>query len=156
MPQINLELILPEIIITFFAILILILEPLLSKNKKNLLAHLSWIAILLAFVANLRLWNLIETTFSDMFIVDNFAIFFKFIFLAGSFLIILVSISYLKREEMVHGEYYSLILFSTLGMMLMASSFNLVIIFLGLEIMSISLYVLAGFKKEDLRSNEAS
>jgi NADH-quinone oxidoreductase subunit N len=156
MPQINLELILPEIIITFFAILILILEPLLSKNKKNLLAHLSWIAILLAFVANLRLWDLMETTFSDMFIVDNFAVFFKFIFLAGSFLIILVSINYLKREEMVHGEYYSLILFSTLGMMLMASSFNLVIIFLGLEIMSISLYVLAGFKREDLRSNEAS
>lgn len=156
MPQINLELILPEIIITFFAILILILEPLLSKNKKNFLAHLSWIAIILAFVANLRLWDLMETTFSDMFIVDNFAVFFKFIFLAGSFLIILVSISYLKREEMVHGEYYSLILFSTLGMMLMASSFNLVIIFLGLEIMSISLYVLAGFKREDLRSNEAS
>jgi NADH-quinone oxidoreductase subunit N len=156
MPQINLELILPEIIITFFAILILILEPLLSKNKKNFLAHLSWIAILLAFVANLRLWDLMETTFSEMFIVDNFAIFFKFIFLAGSCLFIFVSISYLKREEMVHGEYYSLILFSTLGMMLMASSFNLVIIFLGLEIMSISLYVLAGFKREDLRSNEAS
>jgi NADH-quinone oxidoreductase subunit N len=57
---------------------------------------------------------------------------------------------------MVHGEYYSLILFSTLGMMLMASSFNLIIIFLGLEIMSISLYVLAGFKREDLKSNEAS
>jgi len=156
MPQINLELILPEIIIAFFAILILILEPLLSKDKKSFLAHLSWIAILLAFVANLRLWDLMETTFSDMFIVDNFAIFFKFIFLAGSFLIILVSISYLKREKMVHGEYYSLILFSTLGMMLMASSFNLVIIFLGLEIMSISLYVLAGFKREDLKSNEAS
>ncbi|MFQ6003413.1 MAG: NADH-quinone oxidoreductase subunit N, partial [Candidatus Zixiibacteriota bacterium] len=155
-PQINFELILPEIIITFFAILILILEPLLSKSKKNFLAHLSWIAILIAFITNLRLWDLMETSFSDMFIVDNFAIFFKFIFLAGSFLIILVSISYLKREEMVHGEYYSLILFSTLGMMLMASSFNLVIIFLGLEIMSISLYVLAGFKRDDLRSNEAS
>jgi NADH-quinone oxidoreductase subunit N len=156
MPQINLQLILPEIIITVFAILILILESLLSNDKKNFLAHLSWIAILLAFVANLRLWDLMDTTFSDMFIVDNFAVFFKFIFLVGSFLIILVSISYLKREKMVHGEYYSLILFSTLGMMLMASSFNLVIIFLGLEIMSLSLYVLAGFKRDDLRSNEAS
>lgn len=154
-PQINLELILPEIIITFFAILILILEPLLSQGKKNILAHLSWIAILLAFIANLTLWDIMETGFSDMFIVDNFAVFLKFIFLAGSFLIILVSLSYLKREELIHGEYYSLILFATLGMMLMASSFNLIIIFLGLEIMSISLYVLAGFKREDLRSNEA-
>jgi NADH-quinone oxidoreductase subunit N len=156
MPQINLQLILPEIIITVFAILILILEPLLSESKKGFLAHLSWIAIVLAFLANLRLWDLMETTFSDMFIVDNFAIFFKFIFLAGSFLIILVSINYLKREENFHGEYFSLILFSTLGMMLMASSFNLIIIFLGLEIMSLSLYVLAGFKRDDLRSNEAS
>ncbi len=155
-PDIGFELIRPEIIITIFAILILILEPLVSKWKKNFLAHLAWIGMVIAFIANLRLWDLMETTFSDMFIVDNFAIFFKFIFLAGSFMIILVSMSYLKREDIVHGEYYSLILFSTLGMMLMASSFNLVIIFLGLEIMSISLYVLAGFKRSDLRSNEAS
>ena len=155
-PQINFRLIAPEIIITIFAILILILEPFLSKSKKSFLAHLAWIGVAIAFIANLRLWDLMEATFSDMFIVDNFAIFFKFIFLAGSFLIILVSMSYLKREDIVHGEYYALILFSTLGMMLMASSFNLVVIFLGLEIMSISLYVLAGFKRDDLRSNEAS
>ena len=89
-PQINFGLISPEIIITFFAILILILEPLVSKSKKNLLAHLAWIGIVIAFIANLKLWDLMETTFSDMFIVDNFAIFFKFIFLAGSFFFILV------------------------------------------------------------------
>jgi NADH-quinone oxidoreductase subunit N len=156
MPAVNLRLILPEIIICFSAILILILDPFLSKEKKIISAHLAWIGVVIAFIANLRLWNFQGTDFSDMYIVDNYATFFKFIFLAGSFLIILVSMSYLKREEILHGEYFSLILFSTLGMMLLASGFDLIIIFLGLEIMSVSLYVLAGFKRDALGSNEAS
>lgn len=155
-PVINLKLILPEIVVCLFAILILVMDPFLSKERKIWSAHLSWIAVVIAFIANLRLWNLQEATFSNMFLVDNYATFFKFIFLAGSFLIILISMSYLKREEILHGEYFSLILFSTLGMMLLASGFDLVIIFLGLEIMSISLYVLAGFKRSDSSSNEAS
>jgi NADH-quinone oxidoreductase subunit N len=155
-PAVNFELILPEIILSVFAILILILDPFVSRDRKIISGHLSWIGIALAFLANLRLWDLQETTFSDMFLVDNYATFFKFIFLAGSFLVVLVSMNYLKREEILHGEYFSLILFSTLGMMLLASGFDLVVIFLGLEIMSVSLYVLAGFKRGDLNSNEAS
>lgn len=155
-PAINLRLILPEIIICLFAIIILVVDPFLDKGKKIISAHLSWVAIALAFLANLSLWDIQQTTFSEMFLVDNFAGFFKFIFLTGSFLIILLSINYLKREEIFHGEYFSLILFSTLGMMLLASGFDLVVIFLGLEIMSVSLYVLTGFKRRDLNSNEAS
>lgn len=139
-----------------FAIIILVVDPFLDKGKKIISAHLSWVAIALAFLANLSLWDIQQTTFSEMFLVDNFAGFFKFIFLTGSFLIILLSINYLKREEIFHGEYFSLILFSTLGMMLLASGFDLVVIFLGLEIMSVSLYVLTGFKRRDLNSNEAS
>jgi NADH-quinone oxidoreductase subunit N len=134
----------------------LILDPFLSKERKILTAHIAWIAVVISFLANLRLWDFQDTTFSEMFLVDNYAVFFKFIFLVGSFLIIFVSMNYLKREEILHGEYFSLILFSTLGMMLLASGFDLIIIFLGLEIMSISLYVLTGFKRSDLNSNEAS
>jgi len=156
MPAVNFELILPEIVLCVFAILILILDPFLSRGKKILTAHLAWIAIVLSFLATLRLWDFQETTFSQMFLVDNYATFFKFIFLIGSFLIIFASMNYLKREEILHGEYFSLILFSTLGMMLLASGFDLIIIFLGLEIMSVSLYVLAGFKRSDLNSNESS
>jgi NADH-quinone oxidoreductase subunit N len=155
-PAINFKLILPEIILCVFAILIMLLDPFLSKGRKMISGHMAWVAIVLAFLANLSLWDLQETTFSEMFLVDNYATFFKFIFLIGSFLIIFVSMNYLKREEILHGEYFSLILFSTLGMMLLASGFDLVTIFLGLEIMSVSLYVLAGFKKGDLISNEAS
>ncbi len=155
-PTVNLRLIQPELVILFFAIFILVVDPSLERGKKIITAHLSWIAVALAFVANLSLWDFQATTFSGMFLVDNYASFFKMIFLVGSFLIILVSISYLKREDLVHGEYFSLILFSTLGMMLLASGFDLVVIFLGLEIMSVSLYVLVGFKRHDLKSNEAS
>jgi NADH-quinone oxidoreductase subunit N len=156
MPVVNFKLILPEIILCVFAIFILILDPFLSRGRKIITAHLAWIAIVLAFLANLSLWDFQDTTFGQMFLVDNYATFFKFIFLAGSFLIIFASMNYLKREEILHGEYFSLILFSTLGMMLLASGFDLVVIFLGLEIMSVSLYVLAGFKRGDLNSNEAS
>jgi NADH-quinone oxidoreductase subunit N len=155
-PTVNLRLILPEAVILLFAIVILILDPFLQKGRKIITAHLGWIAVSVAFIVNLILWNSNAATFSDMFLVDNYACFFKMIFLVGSFLIILVSMGYLKREELVHGEYFSLVLFSTLGMMLLASGFDLVVIFLGLEIMSVSLYVLVGFKRHDLRSNEAS
>jgi NADH-quinone oxidoreductase subunit N len=155
-PAINLRLILPEIILCVFAIFIILLDPFLSKERKMISGHVAWIAVVLAFFANLSLWDLQETTFSDMFLVDNYATFFKFIFLAGSFLIIFVSMNYLKREEILHEEYFGLILFSTLGMMLLASGFDLVIIFLGLEIMSVSLYVLTGFRRSDLKSNEAA
>jgi len=156
MPAIDFKLILPEIILGVFAIFVLILDPFLPKDRKILTAHLSWMAIGLAFLANLKLWDIQDTTFSQMFLVDNYAVFFKFIFLIGSFLIIFASMNYLKREDILHGEYFSLILFSTLGMMLLASGFDLIIIFLGLEIMSVSLYILTGFKRRDLRSNEAS
>jgi NADH-quinone oxidoreductase subunit N len=108
-PNINLELILPEIILCVFAIFIMLLDPFLSKERKSISGHVAWIAIALAFFANLSLWDLQETTFSQMFLVDNYATFFKFIFLAGSFLIIIVSMNYLKREEILHGEYFSLI-----------------------------------------------
>ena len=70
-PAINLRLIMPEIILCFFAILILIVDPFLEKSKKMASAHLAWIAIALAFVANLSLWDFQEITFSDMFLVDT-------------------------------------------------------------------------------------
>jgi len=155
-PDINLNLLSPEIVILGFALLILILDPLLSRKAKVTSAHLGWIGIVIAFVFAIRLWNFNQTSFNEMFILDNFACFFKFVFLISSFLVIFASINYLKEENILHGEYFSLILFSTLGMMLMVSSLDLVVIFLGMEIMSLSLYVLAGFRRHVLESNESS
>lgn len=87
--------------------------------------------------------------------LDNFAIFFKGIFLLASALTILISDHYMKREDCNVGELYPLILFATTGMMLMASGTDLMTIFLGLEVLSVSLYVLAGFNRADPKSNEA-
>jgi NADH-quinone oxidoreductase subunit N len=156
LPDINFEILSPEIIVLAFALLILVIEPLLSRRTKVISAHLGWVGVALAFVFLIRLWNLNQTSFNQMFVLDNFACLFKFIFLVSSFLVIFASINYLREEEIFHGEYFSLILFSTLGMMLMASSFDLIVIFLAMELMSLSLYVLAGFRRDDLKSNESA
>jgi NADH-quinone oxidoreductase subunit N len=156
LPDISLKVISPEIILLVFGLLILILEPLLKGNKKSFLPHLSWIGVILSLVMVLRLWDMERSSFHRMVVSDNFSSFFSIIFLLGTFLVILSSVGYLKKESMLQGEYFSLILFSTIGMMLMASSLNLIVIFLGLEVMSVSLYILAGFRKTDLKSNESS
>jgi len=156
LPDINFQILSPELIILVFALLILILEPVLKGKAKNILPHISWIGVAVALISVITLWNREELAFNQMFILDNFSCFFKIIFLAGSFLVILSSISYLKEERIFHGEYFSLILFATFGMMLMASSLNLIVVFLGLEIMSLCLYILVGFRRYDLKSNESS
>jgi len=156
LPDINFKIVSPEIILLISGLLILILEPFLKGKKKIVLPHLSWIAVILSLIMTFRLWGLESSSFSHMVIADNFSYFFDVIFLLGTFLVILSSVNYLKKENILRGEYFSLILFSTIGMMLMASSLNLIVIFLGLEVMSVSLYILAGFKKTDLKSNESS
>jgi NADH-quinone oxidoreductase subunit N len=91
-----------------------------------------------------------------MIILDNFSIFFNVIILIITFLTILISISYLERMGINYGEYYSLILFSAVGMMVLSSSTDLITIFIGLEIMSIAIYILAGFNRESMKSNESA
>ena len=156
LPDINFQILLPELVILVFALLILILEPILKGRAKEIIPHISWVGILLALLSVISLWNREGMAFNQLFLLDNFSCFFKIIFLSGAFLVILSSISYLKEEKIFHGEYFSLILFATFGMMLMASSLNLIVIFLGLEIMSLCLYILVGFRRYDLKSNESS
>jgi NADH-quinone oxidoreductase subunit N len=89
-------------------------------------------------------------------LVDRFAIYFFYLFLGGAAVSILMSMRYLKTEHENHGEYYALMLLSVVGMMCMASGFDIVLIFIGLELMAISTYVLVGFLRRDRRSNEAA
>src|SRR5208337_2292795 len=89
-------------------------------------------------------------------LVDRFAIYFFYLFLVGAAVAILMSMRYLEVEHEHHGEFYALILFSVVGMMCMASGYDIVLIFIGLELMAISTYVLVGFLRGDRRSNEAS
>lgn len=160
-PTINLSAICPEIVIMVFALIILLLQSFLPIKSKGYFAYVCFTGILLASVLVIYLpsafdMQFVESSFSGMWVVDNYSRFFKLIFLLGSGLTTLISVNYVANEKIQHGEFFSLILFATLGMMIMASGADLVVIFLGLELMSISLYVLCGCTRNRTISNESA
>jgi NADH-quinone oxidoreductase subunit N len=132
-----------------------------ERSGRPLLAF--WIA-LVGLLATLALvgWQAANLdrfegrSFNGMFAVDAFGLFFDAIFLVGTLLVLLLSVDYARRERFQMGEYYFLLLMSTVGMMLMAQSTSLVMIFLGLELLSIAVYVLAGLERNRARSVEAA
>lgn len=154
--EINWQLLMPELIIALTLLIVLVFDLFDSISK----TVLGWMTIVGAGIA---LWVSIQmhqagtvgTQFSEMFKVDNFSLFFNIIFLVSTILVALISISYLGGRDRQQGPYYLLILLATLGMMLMAAGNELIIIFLGLELMSLSLYVLASYFRESPASSEA-
>lgn len=157
LPEIDLYLIAPEIVITAFGLLVLLVDVFSPKGEKKVyLGILSLIGVAIAFFYTLPLVGSDQTGFGGMFTSDGFAIFFKITILIIAFLTILVSMGYASREGIGLGEYYALLLFAALGMMLMAGGTHLIVIFLGLETMSISIYILAGMMREDRKSVESA
>lgn len=150
----NLALFSPEISLVSFAVLVILLD--LFIQRKGWLAVVSIIGILVSGGFALGLWGSVPAAiFNDMLAVDNFAVFFKILFLGIALLVILVSVDYVNKFSRFQGEYYALILLSALGMMLMAATTELISLFLALELVNLSLYALVGFLKDD-RSTEAS
>src|SRR5215510_9016331 len=156
------QFIMPEGILTLFACAALVLDVMLPRVQKRVVA---WVSLAGTGFALISLWILYmsmtrsgasQTAFFDMIVLDNYAVAFKAIFLIGAALSILLSIKYLETEGEQRGEYYALILFSVVGMMFMASSVDLLSLFISLELMAISVYVLVGYFRRDRRSNEAS
>ncbi len=145
----------PALTLTITAILILVSDALI-KGRKGFFPGLSLAGLGLAAFQAIGLWGQTGMDFARMIYVDDFTCFFYLIFILGTALTVLLSRQYLEDYGKNLGEYYALMLFSTVGMMLMAAGAHLIMIFLGLEIMSIAVYVLAGFFREDARSNEAS
>ncbi len=157
LPEIDLSLIAPEMIITGFGLFVLLLDVFSRKEgKKSYLGWLSLIGVIVAFFFTLPQMGSTRSGFGDMFTTDGYALFFKVVFLIVSGLTILISIGFTERQGIESGEYYALILFATVGMMLMAAGGHLITIFLGLETMSISIYVLAGILREDRRAVESA
>lgn len=145
----------PEIIMTLAATALLMLE-LIFKNK-GILALIGISAA--AAVLYVMPMSYGETFFAEgsaMFISDNYSAYFKLIFMISLILSILISIRYIQREKAEYGEYYSLLLFATAGMMFMVSARDLILLYLGLELMALSTYILAGIKRHDIKSNEAA
>lgn len=152
---INLNVIMPEIILSVLGMALLLVNVFVPSKSKGYLAWLSLLGIVGAGFAAVSGWGVNLESFSGSVVQDNFATFFKVIFLVAAGLAVLISDQYMSREDCNHGELYPIILFTTVGMMLMAAGTDLMTIFLGLELMSISLYVLAGFNRANMKSNEA-
>jgi NADH-quinone oxidoreductase subunit N len=151
--------ILPEIVLSLFGMLVMFLDPIMDERRSQRtlggIALVGGIGALAAtlFQAQPRFWGL---GFWDMVRVDAFSIFFHFVVAAAVILVVLSSYEYMEVQQIRAGEYYGLILFGAVGMDLMSSAVELVLIFIALEISSISTYILAGFRRRSAISSEAS
>ena len=146
----------PEVIVITVALTVLLLDFFVDKERKAYLGWYSLAGIVIAAFATYKIMGMGGAYFGGTFLLDPFAVFFKFVFYIACGLGILVSINYLNIEKIHRGEYYALMLFATSGMMLMASAGDLITLYLGLELMALSVYILAGFMRSDTRSNEAA
>src|SRR5580704_11486539 len=149
--------ILPEIVLSVFGMIVMVLEPLLDEETgQKLLALIALVGTaaglgatwLMSQTPGLAFWNTVR--------VDGFSIFFHVLVIAIAAVVILSSYEYMAVQRIRAGEYYALILFGMVGVALMSSAIELVLIFIALEISSISSYVLAGFRRHEAASAEAS
>lgn len=158
-PGVNLPIIMPEIIIAFTGVLIMIYDS-FAPGKKLVTGILSLIGLAAAAIVLVMMWStnsgIPASAWGGMIVNDSLRLGFSFVFILVSFLTILTSTVWIDREDVPSGEYHSLLLFATFGMLLMASGNDFVIIFLGLETLSIATYVLAGLRRSDLKSNESA
>jgi len=152
----NIQRVAPEIALCFFGVLIMMVDPFVGATRKRSLGWLGFIGALTALgCVRVAAWNP-GPAYSDLMRVDAFSIFVHVIVIGAAALAILGSMQYLDDENLQRGEYYALVLFATAGMGILAGANELVTAFVGLEMSSISTYVLAGFRKRAIQSNEAS
>jgi NADH-quinone oxidoreductase subunit N len=151
--------ILPELVLSSFGILIMLLDPLVDEEKsQKTLGLIAFFGTLAGLAATwyMALPENYGLAFSNMVRVDGFSVFFHYLLIAIAAVVILSSFEYMAVQKIRAGEYYALVLFSVVGMGLMSSAVELVLIFIALEISSISTYILAGFRRKFAVSSEAS
>ena len=159
MPIINWALIAPEVIVCAAAVLVMLVDAFARPTQRWLTGTISLVGIVAGAVSTIWLWangTSSVDAFNGMIVLDELRLGFTLVFLLVSGLTVLLSTVWVHGEQLPAGEFHSLLLFATVGMMLMASGNDLVIVFLGLEILSIATYVMAGFRRSDVRSNESS
>ncbi|MCZ6513107.1 MAG: NADH-quinone oxidoreductase subunit N [Nitrospinae bacterium] len=154
-PEIDLISLAPVLVLSVFTMLLLLMDLFIGKNKSGLV-FISLTGLLLAAVSSFAKTDWPVRSFGGSYVVDHMSVFFTIVFCISSALAVLLSVEYNRRENIRVGEYYSLIMFCTVGMIILASSTDLIMIFLGVEIVSLCLYVLAGIRRGDVRSNEAA
>jgi NADH-quinone oxidoreductase subunit N len=151
---------LPEIVLSLWAMLVLLVDVFQKGNRSEpsrpIIPWLALAGLVATAVANGWLLGLTDSAATGVVAVDGFRVFANFIFLIAAAMAILLSIGYLDRKGINLGEYYVLIMFATVGMMILAASRDLILLFLGLELMSVSIYVLVGINRRDPRSAEGA
>ena len=158
-PDLDYHALAPEIILTAVLCIVLVADLFLDRSRKWLLSNLAAFGLVLAMIPILSLalsGDDVRSFVGGAYVVDNFALVFKALFLGVGFVVLLMSINYVEEGDYYEGEFYFLLLCSILGMVVMASSRDLITIFVALETLSIPAYMLAGWRKRDLKSNEAS
>jgi NADH-quinone oxidoreductase subunit N len=163
--NLNYSSILPEIITALTGVVIMLVDAFSKKGARRANATLAVIGLGAALVALISLWAQagaglaapeLNQSFSGMIMVDRLRLFFSLVAVGAAIITALLASQFLREEALPPGEFYALLLFATTGMLLMAAAGDLVMIFLGLEISSISTYVLAGYRRHDVRATESS
>src|SRR5207253_3227903 len=145
----------PELILTGTILAVLVIDTFLARERKWLAMPISLVGVLGALAATLTLINAHRSTFGGMYVVDPFAVLFKVFFLSTAAVVLGMSLRYFQEGRYYQGEYYSLLLAAFLGALTMASSRDLLMLFISLELVSAPGFLIAAFRKSDPRSNEA-
>jgi NADH-quinone oxidoreductase subunit N len=148
--------VLPTLVVVATALLVLLLDLAPARWGRAHLATMALAGLVGALVLTVTAWGGRGPAFHQMVVLDNFALFFHLVVGYAAALVVLVSMDYLPRAGVESGEYYALVLFASAGMLLLASAADLVVVFLALELMSLSLYVLAGLFRQRREAGEAS
>jgi NADH-quinone oxidoreductase subunit N len=156
-PTLDYHALAPELVLTGALLVVLVADLLTPKGARGIVPQLAGIGVLAALVPVLTLAvdGADRSMFSGAYVVDNFALVLKALFLIAGYVVVLLSTNYVAEGDYAEGEYYFLLLSSLLGMTVMASSRDLITIFVALELLSIPAYLLAGWRKRDLHGNEA-
>jgi len=150
----------PQCILAVFGMLVLLVDAIWPRGSRRLLVNLTLLGLILtgvtAWVLLPKANATVNPTMQGMVLADGYTTFFTLVFVLGTGISAMLAVKFLEQARVPHGEYYALLLFTTVGALIMASSINLICIFIGLEILSISLYILAGYQKEKHASEESA
>ena len=147
---------LPQLVLLLTGLLVLALDLIWGEERKGWLPYVALLGLVGTLAATVTLWGREEVLFQGVFVVDPFALFFQLVAVLATGLVILTSLGYFEGRTPYKGEFYSLLLFAGLAITLMAAATDLIMVYISIEMLSITSYVLTGFLREDRKSNEAA
>src|SRR5215470_2858847 len=155
-PVISLRVVAPAVVLAVTGFVLMLMDLVTPQGRREHMAFVGLAGVVGALIAVIFLWGSDTTGFQGMAVLDTLSLFAALVIGYATGLVLLESIDYLKRRGMESGEFYILVLFAAAGMAIMAGANDLIVIFLGLETMSLALYVLAGFFRTEIQAGEAS